>query len=41
MKGIQAYSDEKIFGPKRDAVKKGWRKLYRRSAMICTPCQIL
>jgi hypothetical protein len=41
MKGIQVYRDEKTFGPKRDAVKKGWRKLYRRSAMICTPCQIL
>lgn len=27
MKGIQAYSDEKTFGPKRDAVQNGWRKL--------------
>jgi hypothetical protein len=41
MKGIQAYSDEKTFGLKRDAVKKGWKKLYRMSARICTPCQIL
>jgi hypothetical protein len=36
MKGIQAYGDEKTFGTKSDAVKKGWRKLYKKSAMICT-----
>jgi hypothetical protein len=29
MKGIQAYSNEKTFGPKTDAVKSGWRKLYK------------
>jgi hypothetical protein len=31
----------RIFGPKRDEVKRGWRKLHKRSFIICTLHQIL
>jgi len=31
----------KIFGPKRDKVTGGWRRLHNEHLMICTPHQIL
>jgi hypothetical protein len=31
----------RIFGPKRDAVTRMWRRLYRRSLTMCTPHPIL
>jgi len=31
----------KIFGPKRDEVTRGWRKLYNEGLMICSPHPIL
>jgi len=31
----------KIFGPERDKVTGGWRRLHNEHLMICTPHQIL
>jgi hypothetical protein len=31
----------KIFGPKREKVTGGWRRLHNEHLMICTPHQIL
>jgi hypothetical protein len=30
----------KIFGPKRDKVAREWRRLYKRSFMLCTPHKV-
>jgi hypothetical protein len=41
MRVLQNRALRRILGPKRDEVTREWRKLHRRSLVICTPHQKL